>query len=266
MEKLDDKSVDLVVTSPPYDDLRTYNDSSSWSMEVFYAVACQLERVLKDGGVIMWNVNDATVNGSETGTSFRQALHFKDVCGLRLHDTMIYEKTGIAFASGSKSVRYSQAFEYCFILSKGKPKTVNIIMDKPNKWAGSRSWGKARSRKKTGELDIRENKTNPIKEFGARNNIWRIKNCGGFGQSNKESYKHPATMPEELALGHIQTWTNEGDLVLDPFMGSGTTAQVSLENKRNFIGFEIDDTYYKMCLDRMKPLQDNLLTRLNDIA
>ena len=263
MEKLDDKSVDLVVTSPPYDDLRTYNDSSSWSMEVFYAVACQLERVLKDGGVIMWNVNDATVNGSETGTSFRQALHFKDVCGLRLHDTMIYEKTGIAFASGSKSVRYSQAFEYCFILSKGKPKTVNIIMDKPNKWAGSTSWGKARSRKKTGELDIREHKTNPIKEFGARNNIWRIKNCGGFGQSNKESYKHPATMPEELARGHIQTWTNEGDLVLDPFMGSGTTAQVSLEENRNFIGFEIDDTYYQMCKDRVAPMLDNLLTRLN---
>ena len=265
MEKLDDECIDLVVTSPPYDQLRTYNDSSKWSMEVFYSVAAQLNRVLKPGGVIMWNVNDATVDGSETGSSFRQALHFKDVCGLRLHDTMIYEKTGIAFASGQKSVRYSQAFEYCFILSKGKPKTVNIIMDKPNKWAGSTSWGKARSRKKTGELDIREHKTNPIKEFGARNNIWRIKNCGGFGQSNKESYKHPATMPEELALGHIQTWTNEGDLVLDPFMGSGTTAQVSLETNRNFVGFEIDDTYYQMCVDRVKPLQDNLLTRLNDI-
>lgn len=266
MEKLDDECIDLVVTSPPYDQLRTYNDSSKWSMEVFYSVAAQLNRVLKPGGVIMWNVNDATVDGSETGSSFRQALHFKDVCGLRLHDTMIYEKTGIAFASGAKSVRYSQAFEYCFILSKGKPKTVNIIMDKPNKWAGSTSWGKARSRKKTGELDIREHKTNPIKEFGARNNIWRIKNCGGFGQSNKESYKHPATMPEELALGHIQTWTNEGDLVLDPFMGSGTTAQVSLETNRNFVGFEIDDTYYQMCVDRVRPLQDNLLTRLNDIT
>ncbi len=263
MEKLEDESIDLVVTSPPYDQLRTYNDSSKWNMEVFYAVAAQLQRVLKPGGVIMWNVNDATVDGSETGTSFRQALHFKDVCGLRLHDTMIYEKTGIAFASGKNSVRYSQAFEYCFILSKGKPKTVNIIMDKPNKWAGSTSWGKARSRKKTGELDIREHKTNPIKEFGARNNIWRIKNCGGFGQSNKESYKHPATMPEELARGHIQTWTNEGDLVLDPFMGSGTTAQVSLEENRNFIGFEIDDTYYQMCKDRVAPMLDNLLTRLN---
>ncbi len=263
MEKLEDESIDLVVTSPPYDQLRTYNDSSKWNMEVFYAVAAQLQRVLKPGGVIMWNVNDATVDGSETGTSFRQALHFKDVCGLRLHDTMIYEKTGIAFASGKNSVRYSQAFEYCFILSKGKPKTVNIIMDKPNKWAGSTSWGKARSRKKTGELDIREHKTNPIKEFGARNNIWRIKNCGGFGQSNKESYKHPATMPEELARGHIQTWTNEGDLVLDPFMGSGTTAQVSLEENRKFIGFEIDDTYYQMCKDRVAPMLDNLLTRLN---
>tara|TARA_B100000131_G_scaffold280456_1_gene286370 strand:+ start:1032 stop:1880 length:849 start_codon:yes stop_codon:yes gene_type:complete len=265
MEKLDEDCIDLVVTSPPYDQLRTYNDSSKWSMDIFYSVAAQLNRVLKPGGVIMWNVNDATVDGSETGTSFRQALHFKDVCGLRLHDTMIYEKTGIAFASGPKSVRYSQAFEYCFILSKGKPKTTNIICDKPNKWAGSTSWGKARSRKKTGELDIRENKTNPIKEFGARNNIWRIKNCGGFGQSNKESYKHPATMPEELARGHIQTWTNEGDLVLDPFMGSGTTAQVSLEEKRHFIGFEIDDTYYNMCVNRVRPMQDNLLTRLNDI-
>ena len=262
MQQMDEESVDLVVTSPPYDDLRTYNDSSKWSMDIFYSVAAQLERVLKPGGVIMWNVNDATINGSESGTSFRQALHFKDVCGLRLHDTMIYEKTGIAFASGSKSVRYSQAFEYCFILSKGRPKTVNIIMDKPNKWAGSTSWGKARSRGKDGELIIRENKTNPIKEFGARNNIWRIKNCGGFGQTNKNSYKHPATMPEELARGHIQTWSNEGDVVVDPFMGSGTTAQISIEENRQFIGFEIDPTYHKMCEDRVRPLLDNLLTRL----
>ena len=265
MQQMDEESVDLVVTSPPYDDLRTYNDSSKWSMDIFYSVAAQLERVLKPGGVIMWNVNDATINGSESGTSFRQALHFKDVCGLRLHDTMIYEKTGIAFASGPKSVRYSQAFEYCFILSKGKPKTTNIICDKPNKWAGVTSWGNARGRGKDGKLVVRDKKTNPIREFGARNNIWRINNSGGFGQSNKNAYKHPATMPEELARGHIQTWTNEGDVVLDPFMGSGTTAQISIEENRHFLGFEIDDTYYDMCKDRVAPLQDNLLTRLNDI-
>ena len=139
MERMEEESVDLVVTSPPYDDLRTYNDSSKWDQNTFYAVAAQLNRVLKPGGVIMWNVNDATINGSESGSSFRQALHFMDL-GLRLHDTMIYEKTGTAFASGPKSVRYTQQFEYCFILSKGKPKTVNLLCDKKNKWAGHQSW------------------------------------------------------------------------------------------------------------------------------
>ena len=262
MQQLDDECVDLVVTSPPYDDLRTYNDTSKWDMNVFYGVAAQLERVLKPGGVIMWNVNDATIKGSESGSSFRQALHFKDVCGLRLHDTMIYEKTGTAFASGVKSVRYTQQFEYCFILSKGKPKTVNLLCDKKNKWAGHQSWGNAQTRAKDGSIKDPGKKSKEIKEWGVRTNIWRIKNSGGFGQSSKKAYKHPATMPEELARGHIHTWSNEGDVVLDPFMGSGTTAQICLEMLRNYIGFEIDDTYYNMCVERVKPYQDNLLTRL----
>ena len=135
MQSLEGGSVDLTVTSPPYDDLRTYNDSSKWDFNVFKDVAQELWRVTTDGGVVMWNVNDATINGGESGSSFRQALYFMDM-GFRLHDTMIYEKSGISFASGAKSVRYSQAFEYMFVLSKGKPKTVNILMDKPNKWAG----------------------------------------------------------------------------------------------------------------------------------
>ena len=263
MQQLDDECVDLVVTSPPYDDLRTYNDSSKWDQNTFYAVAAQLQRVLKPGGVIMWNVNDATIKGSESGSSFRQALHFMDVCKLRLHDTMIYEKTGTAFASGPKSVRYTQQFEYCFILSKGKPKTVNLLVDKKNKWAGHQSWGNAQTRAKDGSIKDPGKKSKEIKEWGVRTNIWRIKNSGGFGQSSKTAYKHPATMPEELARGHIHTWSNENDLVLDPFMGSGTSAQICHEMLRNYIGFEIDDTYYKMCVDRVKPYQDNLLTRLN---
>ena len=248
MQKMNAESVNLCVTSPPYDDLRTYNDSSKWDFEVFKEVAAGLVRVLKQGGVIMWNVGDATINGSETGSSFRQALHFMDL-GLKLHDTMIYEKTGIAFASGEKSLRYSQAFEYCFILSKGKPNTVNIIMDKPNAWAGHKSWGNARARKKDGSLDITEEKTKEIKEFGARTNIWRIKNSGGFGQSNKRAYEHPATMPEQLAYDHIITWTNPGDVVIDPFMGSGTTARMAVKADRKYIGFEIDPIYWELCQD-----------------
>ena len=263
MQQLDDECIDLVVTSPPYDDLRTYNDNTKWDINVFYSVAAQLNRVLKPGGVIMWNVNDATIKGSESGSSFRQALHFMEL-GLRLHDTMIYEKTGTAFASGVKSIRYTQQFEYCFILSNGKPKTVNLLCDKKNKWAGHQSWGNAQTRKKDGSIHDPGKKSKEIKEWGVRTNIWKIKNSGGFGQSSKTSYKHPATMPEELARGHIHTWSNEGDLILDPFMGSGTSAQICLEMLRNFIGFEIDDEYYNMCVDRVKPYQDNLVTRLTD--
>ena len=263
MQIMDEESVDLVVTSPPYDDLRTYNDSSKWDHNVFMQVADNLTRVLKQGGVIMWNVNDATIKGSESGSSFRQCLYFMDKCGLRLHDTMIYEKTGTAFASGPKSVRYTQIFEYCFILSKGKPKTINLIQDKKNAWAGYTSFGNAKTRKKDGTMHDPNRKSNVIREYGVRTNIWKIKNSGGFGQSSKASYKHPATMPEELARGHIQTWSNPNDLVLDPFMGAGTTAQVALEEKRHFIGFEIDEMYHGMCVERVLPFKDNLITRLS---
>lgn len=264
MNAMDAESVDLCVTSPPYDDLRTYNDSSKWDFNVFKDVAQALTRVLKPGGVIMWNVNDATINGSETGSSFRQCLYFMDECGLKLHDTMIYQKTGTAFASGPKSVRYTQVFEYCFVLSKGKPKTINLIQDKKNKWAGISSWGNATSRTKTGEMKDPGRHSKPIKEFGVRNNIWIIKNSGGFGQSSKEAYKHPATMPEELARGHILTWSNHGDLVIDPFMGSGTTLAMAHENNRNFVGFEIDKEYYDMCQSRIKKLNSNLRNFISD--
>ena len=263
MQLMDAESVDLVVTSPPYDDLRTYNDSSKWDHEVFKSVADNLTRVLKNGGVIMWNVNDATIKGSESGSSFRQCLYFMDQCGLRLHDTMIYEKTGTAFASGPKSVRYTQIFEYCFILSKGKPKTINLIQDKKNAWAGYTSFGNAKTRKQDGTMHDPGKKSKVIREYGVRTNIWKIKNSGGFGQSSKASYKHPATMPEELARGHVLTWSDKNDLILDPFMGAGTTAQVCLEENRNFIGFEIDETYHQMCVDRVQPWTDNLLTRLS---
>jgi len=251
MQQMDEESVDLVITSPPYDDLRTYNDSSKWDHNVFMQVADSITRVLKPGGVIMWNVNDATVKGSETGSSFRQCLYFMDACGMRLHDTMLYEKTGTAFASGPKSVRYTQIFEYCFILSKGKPKTINLIQDKKNTWAGYTSFGNAKTRKQDGTMHDPGKKSKVIREYGVRTNIWKIKNSGGFGQSSKESYKHPATMPEELARGHIQSWSNPGDIVLDPFMGSGTTAQVAIEEDRQFIGFEIDPEYFEMATKRV---------------
>lgn len=248
---MSENSIDLVVTSPPYDDLRTYGGASEWNFGIFKKTAKALARVLKSGGVIVWNVNDQVVNGGETGSSFRQALYFMDDCGLLLHDTMIYAKTGASFPAGDKSSRYTQVFEYVFVLAKGRPKTINLLRDKPNRWAGAQSWGKITSRARTGELVTADRKSKEIQEFGIRTNIWLINNNGGFGQTDKRAYAHPATMPEELARGHILSWSGEGDVVMDPFLGSGTTAVVAKQEGRDYVGFEINKEYFALARTRI---------------
>ena len=136
--------VDLIVTSPPYDALRIYGNHGF----DFDAVADACVSSLIDGGVIVWVVADATVDGSETGTSFRHALGFLDR-GLKLHDTMVYEKNS---PSHPDKIRYQNVWEYMFVFSKGRPKTINLIRDRENKWAGHSSWGIRSSRQKDGTL------------------------------------------------------------------------------------------------------------------
>jgi len=127
MKKLPSNFVDLTVTSPPYDNLRIY-DGYCFDFE---SVAKELFRITKEGGVVVWIVNDETKNGSETGTSFRQALYFMQV-GFNLHDTMIWNKNGFS-AVGALKTRYSPVFEYMFIFTKGKLKTFNPLKDRKNK-------------------------------------------------------------------------------------------------------------------------------------
>jgi len=220
--------IDLVVTSPPYDDLRTYG-GHSWD---FFGVAWQLKRVLKPGGVIVWVVADATKNGSETGSSMEQALHFRRI-GLNLHDTMIYEKPALSFPDKD---RYYQAFEYMYIFSNGKPKTFNQICDRLNLTAGMKVHGTERRADGTTDAN-RACLGNVTKEMGARFNIWRISNPGESGNI------HPAVFPFNLARDHIVTWSNPGDLVLDPFSGSGTTCKAAKELGRRFLGLEINPEY-----------------------
>lgn len=240
-------SVDLTVTSPPYDNLRSYNGNNElWGEHVWKAVLADLYRVTKPGGVVVWVVGDATIRGSETGTSFKQALWAME-CGFNLHDTMIYEKNGAAYPAGVNSNRYSQVFEYMFIFSKGKPKTSNLIKDKPNKWAGIPTFGKSSNRQKDGTLKIGGKRV--VGETGYRNNIWRINNGKGFGSI--AAFKHPATFPEQLANDHIISWSNEGDTVFDPFMGSGTTGKMAKLLGRNFIGIELDLSYFNMAKRRI---------------
>ena len=246
LKLLGDESVDLIVTSPPYDNLRFYNGGGDeWTFEKFKLIANELSRVLKQGGVIVWIVNDATIDGSETLTSFKQAVYFKDTCGLNIYDTMIWRKPNPSVPTTN---RYYAAFEYMFVISKGTPKTMNFICDIHNKGFG-----------KTYETDIGMNpefrkktgKFKTVSEFSRRHNVWDMP----VGVNETE---HPAVFPEQLALDHIITWSNEGDTVLDPFMGSGTTGVACHKTGRNFIGIELDKSYFDISSKRFYELKNYL--------
>jgi site-specific DNA-methyltransferase (adenine-specific) len=241
MARMPDGFVDLTVTSPPYDNLRKYTGEMAWSEEVWKHIIKELYRVTGHGGVVMWNVSDATVKGSETGTSFKQALYFME-CGFRLHDTMIYEKASRIPTQD----RYYNVIEYMFVFSKGKPNALNFITDHKNKTFGAvkkadKCINKGKN-EKNGKLIV-------TGEYSRRSNIWR------YGTGGNDKTGHPAVMPEQLANDHIISWSNEGDLVYDPFMGSGTTGKMAILNKRNYIGSEISKEY---CEIAEKRINENL--------
>jgi DNA modification methylase len=239
MSRMPDNFIDLTVTSPPYDNLRTYN---GYDFD-FESIAKELFRVTKKGGVVVWVVGDATINGSETGTSFKQALYFMQ-CGLRLHDTMIYRKINYLPLNHN---RYEQEFEFMFILSKDNPKTFNPLKTKSSYFGGVKDWSREKIIKE-GNARKRDEITK-IKEYKNKSNIWGY-NIGNCGDDNT---KHPAPFPEDLAMDHIKSWSNEGDLIYDPFMGSGTTAKMAHLLKRNWIGSEISAEYVKIAEKRIAP-------------
>ncbi len=243
ISELQDNSIDLTVTSPPYDNLRTYN---GYSFD-FETLTQGLYRVTKDGGVVVWIVGDATENGSESGTSFKQALFFIET-GFNLHDTMIFMKSGFSAPSNN---RYNQIFEYMFVFTKGCIKTVNLICDRLNTTAGL-----ARDEPrgiKHGIVGLRTDRRKYItQKYGSRINVWQYPI--GYNDTEKEkiSSQHPAVFPDKLAKDHILSWSNEGDMVLDPFLGSGTTLKMCMETNRNGIGFEINEGYETIIKERLK--------------
>jgi len=245
--------VDLTITSPPYDEFRTYGckvkkkDGDTFSFD-FDAMVDELFRVTKKGGVVVWVVGDQVKNGGETANSFRQALGFIDK-GFLLYDTMIYMKNGAPFP---EKKRYSQVFEYMFIFSKGKPKTVNLLKDKKNKWAGFSNFGKRVMRTKDGEL--KEMPKFEIAEYGNRYNVWNYSTGKNYSTKDDFAFNHPAIFPEDLAEDHILSWSNEGEVVMDPMVGSGTVSKMSKLNNRRFIGFDINENYIQIANQRVMNL------------
>ena len=243
MKSMPDNKIDLTVTSPPYDNLRTYNGNiEQWSFEKFKLIAKELYRITVNGGVVVWVVGDSTIKGSESGTSFKQALYFKEI-GFNLHDTMIYKKKNPIPQNHN---RYEQCFEYMFVLSKGKPKTFNAIRT-PTKNAGkSFDWGNRKT--KMDDSQCRRHRNSEIIEVNAtkiHDNIFEYSIGGG-------KTGHPAVFPEQLAEDHIISWSNENDIVFDPFMGSGTTGKMAVLNNRDFIGVELDEEYFNIAKERIE--------------
>lgn len=241
MRRMPADFIDLTVTSPPYDGLRVYN---GYSFD-FENIARELYRVTKPGGVVVWVVGDATVKGSESGTSFRQALFFKD-CGFNLHDTMIYSKSGLTMNHN----RYEQEFEYMFIFSKGRPKTFNAIRilckfpetNRNGNYSQTKENRKARSEK------IRK----PVGIDKIKGNIWYYPTGKNHSSKDNIAFNHPAIFPEKLAEDHVITWSNENELIYDPFMGSGTTAKMALLNNRKFVGSEVSKEYTEIIENRIR--------------
>lgn len=242
LNQIEPESVDLVVTSPPYDDMRNYNNTCTWDWDTFTQVVEHLDRTVKYGGTIIWVVGDKTENGSETGTSFRQALSFMEY--FNLHDTMIYRKINYM---PMKPERYAQEFEYMFCFTKGKPKTFNPIKV-PCKYAGMANWGKPTCYQDTGDNLVEMNRK-VIADTKLHGNIFEYR----IGSTNETSkYKHPAMFPLDLARDMVSSWSNKGDVVLDPFMGAGTTGVACAELGREFIGIELVKEYFDMAEERLR--------------
>ena len=253
-KEIEDESIDLVVTSPPYDDLRTYNDTCLWDFDVFKNVANQLYRILKWGGTVVWVVGDSTKDGDESGTSFKQALYFKEI-GFKLGDTMIYEKQGVG-ACGSNNF-YIQNFEYMFVFTKGNIKPHNLIYDRKNVHkAGLTDSGTNRNKFNADNGRIRREYM--AKKYGRRFNIWKYDQGNDMDEFQRQ---HPASFPQSLAKDHILSWSNKGDVVLDPFCGSGTVGKMALLNDRNFIGIEKVEKYYDLSKSRI----DNSIKDIFDL-
>jgi site-specific DNA-methyltransferase (adenine-specific) len=246
MGRMPDNYIDLILTSPPYDSMRKYGGEKTYHQRLtetgysfpFEDIALEMIRVLKPGGVIMWNVADQTIKGSRTGNSMRQALFFMDN-GLFLHDHLIWYKTGTPFPS---IYRYRNVWENMFILTKGKPKTFNPILKK-NKTGGAMR-KRRRERNHQGELEMRE-RVITTKEYGIDDNVWYVSNHFNMSDEMKK-YGHPAVMADEIARRHISTWTNEGDLVYDPFLGSATTTRLAKGMNRHWLGSELHTPYFNI--------------------
>lgn len=257
LRTLPDDCIPLTLTSPPFDSIRSYG-GHRWDHETFTSLARELWRVTMPGGIVCWNVQDQIAKGRQTGTSFRQALYFMGL-GFRLHNTLLIEKQ---ITRGINPVRYGVAPEFVFVLSKGRPRSIHLIKDKPNKYAGKLLRYSTRDRAGV----ISKTKKVLTKPFGARPGIWRYTSGGRATATDRYAFEHPALMPEALARDLILSWSRPLDVVLDPLAGAATTCKTALLADRYYLGFEVHEPYHRLAERRLSDAHDAYRRRLLDAS
>jgi site-specific DNA-methyltransferase (adenine-specific) len=256
LEAVPAASVPMTLTSPPYERLRLFG-GQEWDFEFFTRIAEELYRVTIPGGVVVWVVADAIIGGGESGMSAKQKLYFQRA-GFSVHQTMVMQRAGSRWPS---KVRYGDSLEYAFVLSKGKPRTINLLRDKPNKHAGMVRMFNRRG------LDGRLHPAGaapPVRDWGVRSAVWHYATGGWNGTPDEYANDHPALMPERMAEDHILSWSRAGDLILDPMAGAATTCKMALLNHRDYLGFEVHEPYHRLAVRRMEDAHAQYRWRLDD--
>lgn len=238
-----ESSVDLTVFSPPYDGLRDYKGKPSFDMAV---LGREILRVTKEGGVCCMVIQDATKNGAKSLTSFRTACLFADL-GWRLFECCIYSRAGVPGAWWTKRFRVDHEYIFIFTRGDGLPRRfdkTSLMVE--SKYAGITAGGTKRTTK--GDfVAIKKTVISPLK---CRGTIWHY--AASNTERNKTKSEHPATYPDSLARDIISCFSKEGDLVLDPMMGSGTTGIASVNMGRRFLGIEISVQYMEIAKRRFR--------------
>lgn len=248
--------VALIVTSPPYDGMREYGGYSG--AFDFPAVADACVACLMPGGVLVWVVGDQIVDGGESGTAFSQALHFRSL-GLRIHQTLIFQRWTV---NGMCADRYHREHEYMFVLTKnGRPRVANMIADRrsaqPEKPVVKKLGMGRTGDVKLGADNLTRHRLGVTGEFTRRGSVWQY-SVGGTGnmvgkhEPLRDVFAHPAIFPYALAADQVRSWSNPGDLVLDPMAGSGTTLRAAVDLGREAVGVEVNPEYCELIRERMR--------------
>lgn len=242
LKTLPDESVDLVVTSPPYDELRVYN---GFSLDL-HAVGVELYRVMKDGGIVAMVIQDSTKDFGKSLTSFRTIVDWCDNIGFKLFETCIYHKNGTEGAWWKSRFRVDH--EYMPIFLKGrKPQYFNKEPLKiPSKHGGKVMSGSGNRKTDGTTTAVVRREINPMK---CRGTVWDYLMAG---DKNPLKRRHPAVFPDKIPFDFIKCFCPEGGVVLDPFVGSGSTAVMAKVLERKYIGIDISREYCDLAEERLE--------------